>query len=310
MIGRKKSWTNNDEGRKKKTNDQIIETKSCSVFKDIKFSAFCWNCPAEEKKEKRHNLDAMLMRGEGNVEGEDRNKPNSHLMTSLSIILNPFTVPRCKNRISPDRKDLMAVSGLRARDHHFLLRQISSATCPHKALSKRIKSFKHKIRLEKDTWQIFMAFILSSPQREKKKNPAGQMMWPSWDRLSTVSLGWPCKKQTGSTVAALVFPVRKREKRALLFLLIKRYFAFHLQRQFKSPTNMQIHYRQQIHTEVWAILVQSIRRRVSADGRMRPHQRPPALLWILRRQIVCIYQIINMLYVFIQHLKPYRRYLL
>lgn len=102
-----------------------------------------------EKKRERHNLDEMLMRGEGNVVGKDRNKPNSHLMTSLSIILNPFTVPRCENRISPDRKDLMAVSGLRARDHHFLPRQISSATCPHIALSKQIKASSRKSGLKK-----------------------------------------------------------------------------------------------------------------------------------------------------------------
>lgn len=199
----------------------------------MKFSAYCWNCPAEGKKKKEREITWMRCwwEGRGMWRGKDRNKPNSHLMTSLSIILNLFTVPRCENRISPDRNDLMAVSGLRARDHHFLLRQISSATCPHKALSKRIKASSIKSGLKKIHGKYSWHSSYPPPITKKGGKTTGQMMWPSWDRLSTVSLGWPCKKQTGSMVAALVFALRKREERALLFFsLIKKksVFALHL----------------------------------------------------------------------------------
>lgn len=39
----------------------------------------------------------------------------------------------------------------------------------------------------------------------------GQMMWPSWDRLSTVSLRWPCKKTNWE--CWLISSLQRREKR-------------------------------------------------------------------------------------------------
>lgn len=168
-VEEKKPTKQQRGGKKKNQSNYWNEKLFCSQGHQVLGILLELSSRGKKKKEKRHNLDEMLMRGEGKVEGKDRNKPNSHLMTSLSIILNPFTVPRCENRISPDRKDLMAVSGLRARDHHFLPRQISSATCPHKALSKRIKASSIKSGLKKIHGKYSWHSFYPPPQWKKEK---------------------------------------------------------------------------------------------------------------------------------------------
>lgn len=263
--------------RKRKKSIKLLQRKVV-LFSRTSSSRHSAGTVQQREKKERHNLDEMLMRGEGNVEGKDRNKPNSHLMTSLSIILNPFTVPRCENRISPDRKDLMAVSGLRARDHHFLPRQISSATCPHKSLFQTDKIFEHKIRLEKDTWQIFMAFILSShphpppPWKKKKKNC----------RTDDVAIlrsfvncqpGLTLQKTNREHGGSARLHGEEEGKESAVVFTNKETFCLPFAAPVKSTTNMEIHYRQllqkcdqslcsQLGTGNWG-------RCLSADGQKR-----------------------------------------
>ncbi len=87
-----------------------------------------------------------------------------------------------------------------------------------------------------------MAFILSfSPP----KKITGQMMWPSWDRLSTVSLGWPCKKKKKYKQGSGWYHLKKREnegrERTVVFD-IKETFCLPFEAPVKSATNMEIHY--------------------------------------------------------------------
>lgn len=175
------------------------------------------------------------------------------------------------------------------------------------------KSFKQKIRLEKDTWQIFMAFI--SPPNVKRKKNAGQMMWPSWDRLSTVSLGWPCKKQTGSMVAASRLHGEEEGKGSAVVFTNKKTFCFPFAFQLKSATNMEIHYRQlrqncdqslcsQFGTGSWG-------RCLSTDGQKTLCQLPCLSFGFLDRmgRWISVFTKASMCYVFIPYLRPYGMYL-
>lgn len=243
IVEEKKTTTNQQQGEKKSI--RLLKQKVV-LFSRTSSSRHTAGTVQQKRGKKRHNLDEMLMRGEGNVEGKDRNKPNSHLMTSLSIILNPFTVPRCENRISPDRKDLMAVSGLRARDHHFLPRQISSATCPHKALSKQIKASSVK-----PAWKRYMANIcginLTTPPppflNEKKKNC----------RTDDVAIlrsfvncqpGLTLQKTNREHGGSARLHGKKEGKKSAVVFTNKETFCLPFAVPVKSATNMEIHYRQ------------------------------------------------------------------
>lgn len=248
------------------------------------------------------------MRREGNVEGKDRNKPNSHLMTSLSIILNPFTVPRCENRISLDRKDLMAVSGLWARDHHFLPRQISSATCPHKSPFQTDKSFEHKIMLEKDTWQIFMAFILSPHPHPSWKNGGKNCRTDDVAILRSFvncQPGLTLQKTNREHGGSARLHGEEEGRESALVFTNKETFCRPFAAPVKSATNMEIRYRQllqkcdqslcsQLGTGNWG-------RCLSADGQKRLCRFAFLSCRFLGQDMYldfCIYQSINILSVY------------
>lgn len=143
-------------------------------------------------------------------------------MTSLSIILNPCLLPSPRDteiwevQILKDSVRFSPRPWRRDDNTHAMKNQVPILVSPLILHDER-NTFK-KEKGKKKMWRILSL--------KKTKTITGQMMRPSWDRLSSVSLRWPCNKQRG---ADTIFT----EKERCCFLVIKTHFAFHLHSQLK-----------------------------------------------------------------------------
>lgn len=221
MRQKRQKENNNNEEEEEEENKSIKLLKWKVVLSSRTRSswAFCCSCPVGKM---RHILDGKQMRG---GRGK-RQRHQTQLPSDDQLVYNTESLSFAKsswyrNMISADFERFFPFfsQALEERWQHACHEKSGAYfSLSHPFYMIRDSNVK-KEKKKKDV--AFILYFFSPP------TITGQMMRPSWDRLSSVSLRWPCNKQRG---ADTIFT----EKERCCFLVIKTHFAFHLHCQLKA----------------------------------------------------------------------------
>lgn len=176
--------------RKKKKSIKLLKWKVVLSSRTRSSQAFCCSCPVGKM---RHILDGKQMRG---GRGK-RQRHQTQLPSDDQLVYNTESLPFAKsswyrNTISADFERFCqffshALEEIWQHARHEKSGAYFSLSHPFYMIrDSNVKKEKEK----KDV--AFILYFFSPP------TITGQMMRPSWDRLSSVSLRWPCNKQRGA----------------------------------------------------------------------------------------------------------------